>query len=150
MRLVIFVPLVARMYAIEVSRLAWPIFVFPVVCGWINDVLLQIKKFFLLVEIFLRLSPVQSLRGEICAARCFFAFDFCCCRLCSLRNKPWSGDCTTLLILDASTSSAKAKTLAASKLTKLRRSSSSNMMSIWRSSEDNLVMSSRLGLIARS
>lgn len=88
MCLVIFVPLVARMDAIEVSWLAWPIFVFPVVCGWIGDVLLQIEKFFLLIEIFLRLSPVQSLRGEICAARCFFGFDFYCCRLRSLRNKP--------------------------------------------------------------
>ena len=49
MRLVVFVPLVSRVDAVKVPRLARPVFVFPIVARRMRNILFQVENFFLLV-----------------------------------------------------------------------------------------------------
>lgn len=58
MRLVVFVPLVSRVDAVKVPRLARPVFVFPVVARRMHNILFQVENFFLLIQVFFSLSPI--------------------------------------------------------------------------------------------
>lgn len=49
MCLVILVPFVSSVNAVEVSRFAWPVFVFPIVARRVRDILFQVEDFLLLI-----------------------------------------------------------------------------------------------------
>ena len=58
MRLVVLVPFVTSMHAIEVSRLPRAILVFPVVRGWPSNTLFDVEELFLFIQLAFGLSAV--------------------------------------------------------------------------------------------
>ena len=96
-RLVVFVPLVAGVHAVEVPRLAWAVLVLPVVRRRARDALFDVEKLFLLVQLALRFGAVQRL-GEVRVARglllLFFGHGFD-----RLGDEPRAGDRAALLHL---------------------------------------------------
>lgn len=65
MGLVVFVPLVAGVNFVEVSRFPWSIFVLPAVCLWIREALFDIKQLLFLVHIFLCLGPKHGFGSKV-------------------------------------------------------------------------------------
>lgn len=74
MCLVVLVPLVARMYSVEVTGLSRSIFVFPAVGCGVGQIFLQIEHFFLLIHIFLCFGSVKCFRGEVGTAWRFLVY----------------------------------------------------------------------------
>ena len=64
MRLVVLVPFVTSMHAIEVSRFPRAILVFPVVRGWPSNTLFDVEELFLFIQLAFCLSAVQRF-GQI-------------------------------------------------------------------------------------
>ena len=60
MRLVVLIPLVAGMYPVEVTRLAWSILVFPIVSSRIIYGLFHIEKLFFFIKVFLRFGSIHG------------------------------------------------------------------------------------------
>ena len=63
--LIILVPLVPGVHAVEVPRLARAVLVFPVVGRGVRDVLFDIEQLFLFVQLALRLGSVERLGSEV-------------------------------------------------------------------------------------
>ena len=57
--LVVLIPLITRMHAVEVSRLSWPILVFPIVCRRVNDVLFEIEELLFFIHIFFGFGSIE-------------------------------------------------------------------------------------------
>lgn len=65
MRLVVFVPLVAGVDFVEVSRFPRPILVLPTVCLWVRKTLFDVEKFFFFLHILLRFSSEHGFGGKV-------------------------------------------------------------------------------------
>ena len=75
MRLVVLVPLVACMHAIEVPWLAWAELIFPGIRRRTLNGFLHVEQLFLLVEVFLGFRAIQSLGRKVSVAGRFFRDD---------------------------------------------------------------------------
>jgi hypothetical protein len=106
MRLVILVPFIAGMDAIEISRFPGPIFVLPIVGGRVGNVLFEIEKLLFFIKISLGLSPIQSLRCKVSSAGSFLVLNFND-RLCGLRYKSRSSNCSTVFELNSRVRNSK-------------------------------------------
>ena len=150
MRLVVLVPLVARMHAIEVPWLAGAKLVFPGIRGWALDGFLHVEQLFLLVEVFLGFRAIQSFGREVSVARRFFRNDLGLFDdgLGGLGDKARGSDFTTLANLRGRQQVIRVDRFTI--LTSAARASFCVRMSISRSSAGNLRMSMGCGLIARS
>ena len=150
MCLVIFIPFITSMDSIEVSWFAGPVFILPVVTGRIGNVFFKIEQFLLFIQIFLCFCSVKRFWSKIGATCSFLAWNFNGSWLSSLRDEARCSDRSTLLELEKKKkNSSNMQNTNDMKRTRLRRSSSSVMMSISRSSGSNAEMSSRVGLMER-
>ena len=70
MGLVIFVPFVTSVHAIEIPRLPWAVLVLPCVRCRVYDVFFKVEKLLFLVHVLFRLGSVKGLRVEIRATGC--------------------------------------------------------------------------------
>lgn len=98
-RLVVLVPLVTGVYTVEVPRLPWPIFVFPIIRRGIDDILLKIEEFFFLVKVFLCFGSVQRLGSNVGTTRRLEVLSFSDRLLWCLGYEPRRSDGTTLFKL---------------------------------------------------
>ena len=73
MRLIVLVPFVACMHAVEVPRFARPPFVLPVVASRMSDILFDVEELFLFIQLAFGLSTVQRF-GQIRIAGSLNAF----------------------------------------------------------------------------
>ena len=71
--MIVFIPLVTGVYAVEVPRLPRPVLVLPVVARWVWQALLDVEELLLLVELALCLRAIQRLGREVGVARRGFA-----------------------------------------------------------------------------
>jgi len=78
MCLVVLVPFIPGMHAIEISRFARSVFILPIIGSWTCDVLLEVEKLLFLIHITLSFSSVQGLGGEVSATCCLNVRDLGC------------------------------------------------------------------------
>jgi len=101
MSLVVLVPLITSVNAIEVSRFPGPILIFPIISCPGGEIFLCVEEFFFFIEFFLCFRPIESFRCKIGAA-CGLLLLRLSCRggLNGFGYKSRSRHCTALLQLE--------------------------------------------------
>jgi hypothetical protein len=91
MRLVVLVPFIPSMHAVEIPRFTGSVLILPVIRRRTCNVLFEVEKFLFLIHITLRFGAVQGLRGKV-SATCWLNIRDLSCWLWRFSNESRVGN----------------------------------------------------------